>query len=146
MFKITGSNLKVTFAATEEIAMAVMADYKARDIHDLKVEPYEMAGAFHLDFGGMLLSSFRAVEIGGLSFFPHQVDGVMQTLRKAEIREGGYVKLHGRHNCMCISPSQRDEALRLIGRQRQDLEDIADRQYAEWEKSLGGQMSPRVRP
>jgi len=133
MFKITGLHLKPTYCLTEETHCTVLADYRAREFDDLEVI-HEPGESFHLDFGGMLLITMKPMTIRSISFWPHQFDAVLGMLKTSEARDGGYVKLHGRHACFCLP---REEVTLTISefelnRQRADSEEI--RQHQAWMK------------
>lgn len=99
MLRITGSNLKVTFCTTSEVADAVVADYTRRGFEIQSTVP--KSNKFVLDFGGPLLVGESPVYIDYFGFFPHQIEWVLRALG-ASPREGGYVKIHGQHSCLCV--------------------------------------------
>jgi hypothetical protein len=132
MFKITGLHLKPTYCLTEEIRSTVLADYVARDFDDLEVIHEEGRECFHLDFGGMLLTTMKPMTIRHISFWPHQFDSVLGMMKASEARDGGYIKLHGRHACFCLPKEEIALTISEFESNRQLVDSEEVRQHQAW--------------
>jgi hypothetical protein len=75
LIKITADDVKTTFCTTEVIADTVDTDYLQRGVEGIQHTVTE-GDKYHLDFGGALISTMKPVQVGRLSFWPHQVVGV----------------------------------------------------------------------
>jgi hypothetical protein len=135
LIKITAENVKTTFCTTEVIADTVDTDYIRRGVEGIERTTRE-GDEYHLDFGGSLLGSMKAVRVGRLSFWPHQAIGVLDALKHAEDR-GGYVKLHGRYSCLCIGTWETECIREEVAARMAEFERIADEQFEQWQKAVG---------
>ncbi len=131
LIKITATDAKVTFCTTEAIADLVEVDYMRRGFEGIELDVRE-GDTYHLDFGGFLVDSMAAVRVGRLSFWPHQADGVLAMLRSVEDR-GGYVKLHGKCSCLCLSVEEAATIREAVTARMAEFLDTANKQWAKWE-------------
>ncbi len=131
LIKITAENVKTTFCTTEVIADRVDTDYICRGFEGIEHSVVE-GDQYHLDFGGSILNTMKPVQVGRLSFWPHQVVGVLDMLRSVEDR-GGYVKLHGRYSCLCIGTEEAESIKNEVESRMAEFERIADEQFEQWQ-------------
>jgi hypothetical protein len=129
LFKITGEKVKDTYVTAGCLGL-VFEDYVNRGIVDLKAIPSK--NQYYADFGGMLLTTEKVVEVGFLVFFPHHTGMLQVLLNEAEDR-GGYVKLHTNHRCLCVTLEEWAALRDAVGARSQELEAIADAQWVAWQ-------------
>jgi hypothetical protein len=135
MFKIDGEKLKRTYCDTPKILTLVFADYQKRGFDGLVIDTVD-DDTLTLDFGGCALTTEKPVRVGRLQFLPHQAHLVLSTLEDAEDR-GGYVKLHGQHYCLCVSPETANECLSQLRKELPGVERLAEAQFNEWKNRHG---------
>lgn len=124
----------------ERFVAAVKADLAARDCGPL--EKFEECNRWYMDPGGSCIIGAPKETLPDLDGLALEADsaGVGLFRGRAEglqERAGGYVKLHGFHSCLCMTPEQRD---RLVMELR-TLEDPAYDRYTvfleDWKSGVG---------
>lgn len=151
---------KMHVCASEEIAQAVVRDLKERYNFDLEVKALddeEGVDEFHFDLGGSIMGKWKPLEFDWvgpdsqsflkLSFFPHQLDGVVQMLQHAlkKPRAGGlYVKVHGRWNASCIPLAAAQALLDDIVQNHARYQAEQEASFQEWDLAVKNLAHPNV--
>ncbi len=111
MYRILHDKTTIHYATTKTVADLVAQDLQSRFGGSAKVDATE-GKSYHIDFGGMILQSDAPISAtcGGfeLSFYAHQFQTLLTKVRRGleNIRDGGYVKIHGYTSSLCITTEQ----------------------------------------
>jgi hypothetical protein len=136
MFKIISADYKVTFCTTKEICAEVEADYVARGA--ASVESSDVGDMVYcFDLGGSRLITEEPFCIDNISFLPRHAPGLLSSLEHAHKRGTGYVKIHGKFNCLCLSINERDALVRFLKQYMDWFQVQEDKQWLQWRNQHG---------
>lgn len=132
-FEVSKSHL-----VEERFVEHVLRDLKDRDCGELeKFE--ETNGEFYLDPGGMCLvnepsETLPAIDGLVVGVMSRAVSSFASMAEKLQVREGGYVKLHGHWTCIVMSPEQRDRLVVELRKVADSANQRVEQHFEEWKK------------
>lgn len=142
---VMADSTKLHICENLEVAQDVVADIEARydDVGEPEISVAEGRDSVYWDMGGAVSTNWKPMLVNcgefKFYFYPHQYDTLLFDLNRClttKVRAGGFIKLKGPYNCICLSEETAQKILDFLKVHHEFIGQTRNAHLDEFERAL----------